>query len=305
MLEISLFPTYSLCTSACKIRKTAFSFCYRDSYNNVFPLSLSNEGFLKDERQIWNMGYYGLEIKCSFNIENGDKLYGTEGIACSDASIGLAIIWMSPSSKQRGVFPLGTIESSQASQTIEANLYFNKGELKGKLTLNSVLYISKAGNPVVEEDSLANEAGFIVGELDSMDIQLDDIIPVFPIFNVNSNGDPLWSVTCNWDDPKEDIFKEVFSININEAHKDYQFLDRTKKSFSLELFIEVLSSALCVFVEKLRTEADFGKFDNPMEGSVAATFNYFVSRLEWNINSPEELALSIRKNLEYQLKKQL
>ena len=81
-------------------------------------------------------------------------------------------------------------------------------------------------------------------------------------------------------------------------HKNYKYIDRSQKSFCHQLLVEVMSSALCCILEKIRSEGYIDQIlgDEEMEsGSIGEVVRYFSDTLEWDFSTPDKLSLSTRK----------
>lgn len=256
---------------------------------------------------VWNADNFNLCIKRAIALRGFRKLFGPDGIACRDAVLGVSVIWTSPDSRQRGSKPIMTISVSGEDFTGtqdhtfsegEIDITFSKAKLRGNVNFSVVLYIAKAGVPKEDETHLANEEGFVLGELDSFILRIEGTGSLFPVFEVYEENQPLWYVRCDWTDPVSDSFSETVSININTAHKYYKFIDRTQKTFCPQLMIEVMSSALCCIIEKIRSEKYLEQIlsDEEMEqGSVGEAVRYFTYTLGWDVSSPDKISISTRK----------
>ena len=177
-------------------------------------------------------------------------------------------------------------------------IFFSDAKLRGDVNFSTVLYIAQSGTPEEDETHLANEEGFIIGELDSFDLKLEGSGSLFPVFEVFEAEQPLWYVRCDWTDPVSDSFADTVSININTAHKNYKYIDRMQKTFCSQLLVEVMSSALCCIIEKIRSENYLEQIlgDEDMEhGSVGEAVRYFSNTLGWDFSTPDKLSLSTRK----------
>ena len=86
--------------------------------------------------------------------------------------------------------------------------------------------------------------------------------------------------------------------------KNYKFLNREDRNFNPQMFSEIMSSAICVIIETLRSDpGGFASLDNAQEGSVAQAVNYFQEKLDWDIKTPRLTSRSVRLFLEDKLKK--
>lgn len=255
---------------------------------------------INDTEGIWNPDDYNIGLKKHFKFKNINILFGAEGIACSDAVIGVGIIWTSTDSKQRGVISAGEINNNCNEISFDAEYIFERAQLRGDITLSTVLYIKKAGKPSEDEQHLANECGCILGKIDNYNLKLDGNGSVFPIYEINDKNKPLWTLSCEWEDPRYDSFSECISININKAHKNYRKLDKSKPIvYDDQLMKEIISSALTIVIMKLQNESCWNdialenvEFD---EGSIAQAVSYFITTLGWNVDKPENISASIRK----------
>lgn len=86
---------------------------------------------------------------------------------------------------------------------------------------------------------------------------------------------------------------------VNTAHKNYKYLDKTKRTFDEQLLKEIMASALGVIVTKLKEQEDYWDATTSGEdlqnGSVSEAIHYFIDTLEWDVSGPEAMSLSIRK----------
>mgnify|MGYP000754980168 FL=1 len=119
------------------------------------------------------------------------------------------------------------------------------------------------------------------------------------MYEIHEPGQPLWYVKCDWIDPTYDLFSDSVSIYINTAHKNYKYLDKTKRTFDEQLLKEIMASALGVIITKLKEQENYWDATTSGEdlqnGSVSEAIHYFIDTLEWDVSGPEAMSLSIRK----------
>lgn len=299
MLNIPFFPTYD--GSQGRISFSPYSFFFKENEKERdldYETVENNTLLLKDKRAIWNVDDYPFYISREIHIANADRLYGQEGIACSDATIGVAIKWSSKDSNRRDVFDLGEIVNTKEEQRLKIEKGVLNG-LRGKVELTTIIYLKKNGIPQNGEAHLANIPGTILGELDTTNICLDGSGSIFPIFVTSIPGGPLWDVTCNWEDASVDSFEETVSIVFNSNHRNYRYINRNDKKFNSQLLIEILASALTLVIEKMREDdKDFSSFTYCSEGSVAAAIRYFQDKLDVDLGTPLKSSKSLRLLLE-------
>lgn len=258
-----------------------------------------------DEEGIWSPNDYNLCIRRRYSLRTYQCLFGEKGIACKNAVLGLALVWTSADSKQRGVLKIGDIRNSPQDLELRLNHEFLKAQLRGIVEFTTVIYIKEAGTPSWDEEHLANEYGCLLGELDKFIIKLDGTGSVFPIYEISELGQPLWYVKCDWDDPTYEQFSECVSININTAHKNYKYLDKTKRTFDEQLLKEIMASALILIITKLKEQDNYWDVttngDGLQKGSVSEAIYYFINTLEWDVSTPETMSISIRKFFEQRM----
>ena len=303
--SISLFPTLNdELFGKIRYQVSQYEFYYiREEQENFLRTEEIENGSminkLMDDEGIWSPDEYNLCIRRRYSLRTYQCLFGENGIACSNAILGLALMWTSSDSKQRGVVPIGDISNSLKDLELILDYEFIQAQLRGLVEFTTIVYIKNVGTPSWEEKHLANEYGCILGELDKFIIKLDGTGSVFPMYEVNEIGQPLWYVKCDWDDPTYEQFSECISININTAHKNYKYLDKKKRTFNEQLLKEIIASALVLIITKLKGQEDYWDAtisgNNLETGSVSEAIYYFVNTLEWDVSTPETISLSIRK----------
>lgn len=304
--SILLFPSLNdELISRIRFQKQRFNFFYTDKNEEEYELvdepieAMSLINAIKDERGVWTQDDNNLCFRRKYCLRTFQCLFGENGIACSDALLGLGIQWTSPDSRQRGVISIGTFGAGDQILEVEAEKKFGKAQLRGEVNFSTILYIAKAGNPTESEMHLANTEGYVLGELDSYTIKLDGTSSTFPIYEVSEPGQPLWYLKCDWYDPTADSMADCVSINFNTAHKNYAYLDRENKNYDSQLLAEIMASAITLLIEKVRLEQ--GYWEQIMQGesletgSVGQAIYYFMETLEWDLSSPESTSLSARK----------
>lgn len=305
--DFTLFPTLSEdLKQKFRFQETQYSFYYDDGVRHGLECKDSgspNTFSLFEENGHWNVDEHNFGFSRSYKVRFQNCLFGRDGIVCQNAELGIAIVWTSADSKQRGVIPAeGSIKFSNDSTEIIIEHLFDKAQLRGCVSLQTVLYIKKPGTPFDDEGHLANTYGFILGELCSETLLLDGDGSEFPILITKDPGQPLWWVKCEWDDPTKDLFAESVLIVLNEAHKDFIFIDNKSPNYNQAMAKEIFSQALLIIITKLKQdEAYWNDTINGNDlgpGSVSEAIAYFVNALNWDLQSVENTSLSIRKFFE-------
>lgn len=267
------------------------------------PSEQGNIYAVNDENGEWNTNDFVLNIKRKLRISNPSFLFGDKGVTSADSELGLALMWLSKKSNQRGVHKVGTISSSQGVKDYDIDITFSSGVLKNELILKTVVYLEKPNN--LEKTFFAKKPGTLLGTVDEAVVQFEGNGSIFPIVEVENKQEPLWYVVCDWEDVCVDKFEEEnVRLCINRANKNYKQLKSTTGDFNTLLFAEIMASAIQTIIQKTRDDQSV-ELDAIFEskeyefGSIAHTLDYFKSTFEWDItSSPEELAKTIRKKFE-------
>ena len=314
---IDLFPTITENNNNDFFSIREYELYYKYNQSDIM-LSL-DKGFLKnlytiiDRNGIWNLNDYDLHIKRTINIEdpsplfyNNDSANNENAIACHDATLGIAIIWTSKDSNQKEVIPVDEIRSFDIGKEITAEFIIPKRSVRGILSFYTIIYIKDSGHATSKEFIYANTPGIKLGTIDEFNLAVDGNGSSFPIYEVEKKGYPLWYVECSWKDATIDEFSQYVAVYLNTAHPKYVYINtKDKKNFSSQLFIEIMANAVGQIIETLRSEEKddgFSILDDAQEGSVALAIKYFRDKLEWDLSTPTNLSLSIRKTLEEKFK---
>lgn len=288
-----------------RFQKSRFTFYYKDKVHEEHELkdepveAQSSIYCIKDEEGVWTQDDYNFCLRRRYCLRTFQCLFGPDGVACKNARLGLAMIWTSSDSKQRGVIPIGTFGFADSILEAVAEKEFEVAQLRGEVDFSTVLYIAEAGTPEEEELHLANTNGYVLGEFESYVIKLDGNGSTFPVFEVSEPGQPLWYVRCDWIDPTADSFSDCVSINLNTAHKNYRYINRNEKVFDPQLLAEIMASAISIIIEKVRLQSAYWDQimgnDSLEQGSIGQAIYYFMETLEWDLGTPESVSLSARK----------
>ena len=189
--DILLFPSLTEdLKKKIRFQKTRFSFYYTDLEDNEYELvdepveAYSSVNIIRDEEGMWDQEKNNLGFRRKYLLRTFGPLFGEGGIVCHDAKLGMAIIWTSPDSKQRGVIPVGTFTVEDQMMEAVAEKLFGRAQLRGQVEFTTVIYLASAGNPSENEQHLANKSGLILGELESYIIKLDGSIALKELYQL-------------------------------------------------------------------------------------------------------------------------
>lgn len=291
---------------------TDYAFEY-DKGKDIFPLKaepvagqehIQSQLHLTDEEDEWDSRTYNLRVKRTIIIRNPMPLFGPNGVAGSNAEIGVAVIWASKPSKQRGVFTGDSFTRTNFKTEYTVAGEFPKGILRDRLTLKTILYLKNPGITLNSENHLNQTPGAVLGELGETTIYLSGIGSVFPIFIQKESG-PLWRVECKWGDPRTDEFDdENIRIILNESHSDYKLIDPGNKKSLSPLLKEIIASAVSIIIERVKETVSVGDIlasKDIEEGSICMAVRYFIETFSLDTSSPESLAYSMRAYLDQKI----
>src|SRR5699024_10668208 len=118
-----------------------------------------------------------------------------------DSVLGIAIRWHSRDSAQMQIIPIATLSAFNSNLHKETEIGIEKGVIRGKLTLEVILYMQQ---PSLNQNQIAS--GTVLGILGSNIILIDGNSSIFPILEIDDPSKPLWWVECNFEDPLYDLF---------------------------------------------------------------------------------------------------
>ena len=260
---------------------------------------------LSNEEDSWDYVEKGFGISGSLILGSSSSLFGPTQLVATDAEIGLALQWISKQSSQRGVMPIATLTSTTPDNNIiPIEHYFFNDKLFGEVNVSFIIYLKKASNNGISGQ--AKLPGIVLGKLVEWDIILDGAGSTFPIVIVEEKNAPLWYVDFNYSEPLIEPFdKEYIAIYLNKAHVAFPAIQKQKTKFDQSLYVEFLASALQLILQNLMECEDWQDIQNGRnceEGSIGQVMHYFKTTLNWDFDSPEKLAVSLRKDLESRVK---
>ncbi len=310
MENLKFYPmlTDELCENA-GISVDKYIFTYL-SGENEYGLKQKGSSTIKltDPLEMWKIEDEGITLKKKISIAYPNQLHGEHGIACKESELGICIIWTNHELTQTGcILP----ESDIVTPTGRVCLFvhsFEPGQIKGDLELSMYMYIKKkAENVEPGENSLMNEEGVSVGEIESVVLDFNSAFMEFPIEEYSSEKEPLWWIEFSqWEDPKStDLFdKENVCLYLNPHYAACPMTDGTIKN--LDLLVEILSTAYCMMFCRLSeddlraTRQNIGLAPN----SICSILHQFIetcNATELHFESPEKLQKSLQVNIRKRL----
>jgi len=260
---------------------------------------------LSNDDDSWSYMEKGFGLLGNLVLGRPSSLFGPTQLVNADAELGIALQWMSKQSSQRGIIALATItDTTPNDMIIPIDYYFQKDKLFGEVYISLVIYLKKVSCNTMRGQ--AQLPGTILGELVEWVFILDGSGSTFPIVIVNEPDKPLWYVDFNYSEPLVEPFdKEYITIYLNKAHVAFPSIQKPKTKIDQALYVEFLAGALQLILQNLMECTDWqdikeGK--NCEEGSIGQVMHYFKTTLNWDFDTPEKLAMSLRKDLEPRIK---
>lgn len=305
----SLYPRFNTDASADIFNILPYALSYVDEDGTTCPLELKSSGergnhyFIEDPDGIWMHESYGFKVERKVCISDPSSLFGNgkNSVACLGATLGLAFQWSSKTSSRKYTKEIGSFTKDDKNTEFCISENFEKRSIRGELNFSIILYLKSPGIPRSGEGLFINQPGYLLGEIDSITIQIDGNGSILPVFYEDVKGAALWRVICNLDDPSSDDFSnpDTVSIIINRKNPNFKFIDKKSEFYNPQMANEVMSAAISMIIESWRAkDTSFETLNNPEIGSVASAIKYFKEKLNWNLNSPIEVNQSIREAFE-------
>lgn len=269
------------------------------------PVTFGHEGE-------WTPTKHGLSLEAGI-LFNPSILFGTQGVACSNAVLAITLEWVATDSRQRGNSNHVELRRSSGRTQASFSLTFEPGQIRGNVSLGfNVFILSPDPHPKDTEEHLANSPGLYLGALGCPCIlAFDGEASVFPVMEYNgSPKDPLWNIQYETADPCEDPFAAPFiALQINTAHPDYSaYRGNDAQSESTPLERQIVASWLSAFLLILKEKspdvyADIcnGTSFDRREGSIAHFAEYLFSTFTINSESITNIITTVQKTVEEKL----
>lgn len=258
---------------------------------------------LSDSRERWNHKEHELRVCRTYTIQNPAILFGPSGIVPYAASVGIAVLYTSSDSRQRGSIPFCSFNHNDSVDSVCFDTVFAPGMFRGSVSFKTILYVSHQADIWPDEGHLANKEGYRLGTVDEFTVLFDGNGSWFPIYNRSMPGKPLWDVEYSALNPSQDKFNEAVSITLNTAHPEYRYLNSNHKTvFNRQLQIEVIASAMYIIIQSFCAQPEEWEKavqgEDFEEGSVTQMISYLIKTYDLDFKDPQTLSLSLRKMLE-------
>lgn len=292
----------------CVCNKYIFSYTEQDQ---EFGLQQKGSSTLRltDPRDpdLWKVENQGINLEKTLKIAYPAFLYGPEGVACSGAEIGFCIIWTNKSLTQTGCILPDIDDTTPEGRVCKFSYSFEPGIVAGDLELTVTAYIKKAAPEILPgEESLMNETGVSVGEIETIVLDFNSIYMEFPIEEFRSESEPLWWVEFSqWEDPKssDGFTKDNVCLYLNPFYAACPMTDGNIKN--IDLLIDILATTYFMIFQRLSDE-DLYATRNDIDlqpNSICSILNQFIKNctVELHFESPEKLLKSLQSEIRIRL----
>lgn len=204
---------------------TAIAYSSNDTPLNQSSLPDGTIALRTEDGRPWTAQNDQLTVSMLIDSDILNRLkYDLKRILPSGATAGMALIWHSKGSLQRGVSDIFELDISSQDQTAELKIQFKAADIRDTLSYQPIVFLKKAAARVKnDEKHKCNTSGAILGyPTDSWTIRADGRGSVFPLFPVKGDREgPLWSLNCMWYDCMTEKFDaDTVRVNINTNHPD-------------------------------------------------------------------------------------
>ena len=282
----------------------ASTYVYSYSIDGVdYRLIGKGKNVVRFDDEAWKVERDGLRVRRRVVFESPAVLYGSDGIACTDAEIGLCIIWVNRSLTQMGTILPAVEYMDDAKKVYEFDYEFLPGTLKGDLSMEMQLYIKKPATLIPpEEKALMNDEGVTVGLIDETHLDFGSMYMEFPITEVHNKKQPMWWLDLSdWSEPKQDLFADDnLCIYLNTAYESCPKLGETIKN--ADVLIDIITTSYTMLFKRIMDCGYLADTINDVDletGSISKVLFYFKDscKIDIDFSSEERMHKTIWMNV--------
>lgn len=265
----------------------------------------------------WNPDLHNLTVSCT--LENAVALapmFGTGGIAATDAALVLSLEWTSAESGWRGLgrpLRLTRAELLEGDVTLSLLLVLPAGSIRGIGTISVQVFLSEPGAADAGDAGLARMKGARLGTLSGpIRVVIDGDGSLFPVVEEDLGTDgALWEMRSAWNDPRDEPFTSEFVVLVlNCKHELFGQLRQPvgrkgQMGPQTPLMRHVLASWIALLVLKVSThlEKDFDEIvasQTPADefASIADAAAMLVRTGDLDTRSPDALFATVQRWLD-------
>ncbi|WP_182476629.1 hypothetical protein, partial [Staphylococcus gallinarum] len=251
---------------------------------------------------MWSPSENNLRIKQTLTIDNPSKLFGDDGITCTENVIGIAAHIHSKESGFQKTVNFDSIRNQNEKKEININYQFPASTIRGVVHLDFFFYLKEVNDT---RPYFANKSGMLLSgeDLNSIDLIIDGSGSSFPMTEFEEKDGPLWKIEQNWADPEEDIFEASnISIALNIKHRLFPELKKETRVINQAMMMSIMIQAMSlitqqvIIIEKHNVEDE----ESLIPGTILSAVSYWVNTFEIDTTNIFSIQNSFMKNLERQ-----
>lgn len=261
------------------------------------------DGVFDDSAGIWSIEDDGVMIEYSLTVEKPHLFFEDSLIPISECTLGLATRLSSSDSRQLMIFKHDAVTITESSQKLTTCIRMDipSGHLREKGRLELILYVKH----VAEGSKL--KSGTVMGTLWSADLLFSGDSSEFPITHESNPGSGLWRLDISYEDPRYDKFDQSVRLTFNDKHPRYKELELESDPFKKAAFVEVLSNAFSIIINKVLSEQsvanDIINGRNLEPGSLGEAVFFMITHYAKRYNDPAELMSDLNNHFWEEVRK--
>jgi|SRR5690554_822998 len=253
---------------------------------NLDPIEQSKDIYtLENDEYYWDIKKSGLLLNLEISLENLNTLFETKfAVAHEDSILALVLMVNSNKNKVKKIYTISPIYSNKPTLNINEKIEIEKEGYRGILNFKIVLALMKKGYG--DNPNILNEEGAILGDLYNWKILTEGESSIFPIMFFSDKKGPLWRFEFSYDDPFEDSLIENIRVDLNTAHKDFQFIDYRSEKYSERLINEIIKQCMqMIFIDLYQKDYLANDYDEMTSDSIMQAVKYMIETLDIKVDS--------------------
>lgn len=240
----------------------------------------------------WTPEAHNTRMEGTIILQNTDMLFGEQGLVSEDTILGIGLIWKSRSSSIRGAKKLGVLSKNDNDSEFSFVIDHPPKTIRGSFELSFNLFIEKEG------DGGMLKKGTVIGSFLESVFILEGMGSTFTVLEKAAPGEPLWWVSCSWDEPEYAAFSDAVRVTINTEHPAWILC--TDEELKKELLKEIMASTMQIVISEL--DSNQLNTEDYEPGSVIDAVQYIMGRANLDEESSATISYSIRKYLDKVMK---
>lgn len=302
MNNINLYPTIDQLDIKVEdiLIEQRIIFEYSDFENrtrrSMNPINEGNTIILRDQQHRWSSETDNLFIRKKFKLKTS-KLFGENGIAHMSSIIGIATIFTSNNSLQRGSKENTDFRIIDEDLEFYLEYEFDKNQLRGDFSLELILYLKEVTDEIDEKEiHLSNIQGSILGSLYKLNFKMSGDTSSFPTITSKKGKEALWKFHSGYS--IFDSINDSILLEINEDHRDYSLFDyKNKETYNANFVKEVMISIIFQLIIKHREEFIDNNTIEFDEGTIGFLVSYYIDIYDLDLSNISNIFVQISKGI--------